>query len=322
MRRQSRELCDCLDACKRAGVPIMVTHAFIGFRDHSPTEVGLARFEQVVCHAEACGVKIALENTEGIEYLDTLLERFKDRPAVGADTTTTAGGMTTTTLLPPDITPPYTTEGGDGSWDDITELFIPFGTATVDGTKEAAWANAATVELELTKKDNPGADTTATAYVMWDEERLYFLFEITDSEIYTGGLVGDWNNDSAYLYVSEDPESYWTTFEAFAGGTYQFALVPDGLELLPRYGDTTVQLNTQLACTRTETGMIIEFSYVPYHTPPAAGNYLLMDFQYNDSNSSGVRDGALGWYNGTDVNADTGLWAVVKLLGKGEAAPN
>ena len=77
------ELCDCLDACKRAGVPIMVAHAFIGFRDHFPTEIGLARFEQVVCHAEACGVKIALENTEGIEYLDALLERFKDRPAVG-----------------------------------------------------------------------------------------------------------------------------------------------------------------------------------------------------------------------------------------------
>jgi sugar phosphate isomerase/epimerase len=78
-----RELCDCLDACKRAGVPIMVAHAFIGFKDHSPTEVGLARFEQVVAHAEACGVKIALENTEGIEYLDALLSHFKDRESVG-----------------------------------------------------------------------------------------------------------------------------------------------------------------------------------------------------------------------------------------------
>jgi sugar phosphate isomerase/epimerase len=78
-----RELCDCLDACKRAGVPIMVAHAFIGFKDHSPTAVGLVRFEQVVAHAEACGVKIALENTEGIEYLDALLSHFKDRESVG-----------------------------------------------------------------------------------------------------------------------------------------------------------------------------------------------------------------------------------------------
>lgn len=78
-----RELCDCLDACRRAGVPIMVAHAFIGFKDHSPTEIGLTRFDQVVAHAEACGVKIALENTEGIEYLDALLTHFKDRESVG-----------------------------------------------------------------------------------------------------------------------------------------------------------------------------------------------------------------------------------------------
>ena len=77
------ELCDCLDDCQKAGVPIMVAHAFIGFFDHSPTEIGLVRFERVVAHAEACGVKIALENTEGIEYLSALLDRFADRDAVG-----------------------------------------------------------------------------------------------------------------------------------------------------------------------------------------------------------------------------------------------
>ncbi|MBQ8289128.1 MAG: sugar phosphate isomerase/epimerase [Clostridia bacterium] len=77
------ELCDCLDACRRAGVPIMVAHAFIGFKDHSPTEIGLTRFERVVRHAEKRGVKIALENTEGIEYLDALLAHFKDNKTVG-----------------------------------------------------------------------------------------------------------------------------------------------------------------------------------------------------------------------------------------------
>lgn len=78
-----RELCDCLDACKRAGVSIMVAHAFIGFKDHSPTPEGISRFEEVVRHAEACGVKIALENTEGIEYLDALLTHFKENATVG-----------------------------------------------------------------------------------------------------------------------------------------------------------------------------------------------------------------------------------------------
>ncbi len=78
-----RELCDCLDACRAAEVSLMVAHAFIGFADHSPTEIGLSRFERVVRHAEACGVKIALENTEGIEYLDALLSHFKNSETVG-----------------------------------------------------------------------------------------------------------------------------------------------------------------------------------------------------------------------------------------------
>ena len=78
-----RELCDCLDACHRAGVPIMVAHAFIGFNDHTPTAIGLARFETVVAHAKKYNIQIALENTEGIEYLDALLTHFQKDDTVG-----------------------------------------------------------------------------------------------------------------------------------------------------------------------------------------------------------------------------------------------
>ncbi|MBQ8289129.1 MAG: hypothetical protein IJX76_10285 [Clostridia bacterium] len=235
-----------------------------------------------------------------------------------AQQTTTA--KQTTTLTPPVVVPPET-NGEEDDWTDISEMFIPYGSATVDGTKDESWANAATVSLDLVKKDKPNEDTVVEASAMWDENGLYFLFEITDSDIYTGGSVGDYNNDGIYVYVSEDPLAYWTSFEAFAGGTYQFALIDNGLEMLPRHGDTTVNLNAKTAYTRTETGMIIEFSYVPYHTPVAAGNFLLMDFQYNDCTSSGTRSGGMGWYNGSDTNADTSLWAVVKLLAQGETAP-
>lgn len=240
-----------------------------------------------------------------------------------ADTTpdsTTAKPATTTTKQSPVIEIPDILPEED--WTDITEMFIPYGNATVDGVKDDSWANAVTVPLELTKKDSPAADTIVNASVMWDENGLYFLFEITDSDIYTGGTLGDYNNDSVYLYVSEDPMAYCTSFEAFSSGIYQFALIDNDLEMLPRHGaDPTVNLNAQSAYTLTDTGMIIEFSYVPYHTPVAAGNFLLMDFQYNDSCSTKTRLGALGWYNGSDNNAQTSNWPVVKLLAQGEAAP-
>ena len=77
------ELVDTLDKCKRFEVPIMVAHTFIGFEDHTPTDIGLQRYGELVKLAEGSGVKIALENTEGEEYLFALMDEFKGNDTVG-----------------------------------------------------------------------------------------------------------------------------------------------------------------------------------------------------------------------------------------------
>lgn len=236
-------------------------------------------------------------------------------------TATTTTKPTTTTKQPPVDLPEDPTD--EGNWmEEMTELYIPYGTATVDGTKDDSWANAATVTLDKVKKDSPAADTVVSASVMWNEEGLFFLFEITDSDIYQSGAVGDYQNDGIYLYVSEDPNAAVTSFDEFGSGIYQFALINKDLEMLPRKGaDATTNLNAESAYTMTDTGMIIEFRYKPVQNPVEAGNFLLLDYQYNDCGSTGTRKGGMGWYNGTDTNADTMLWAVVKLLAQGENAP-
>lgn len=77
------ELISCLEDCKRWEIPIMVAHAFIGFEDHTPTQIGLERFGQLVKVAENSGVKIAFENTEGEKYLFALMDEFSNHPNVG-----------------------------------------------------------------------------------------------------------------------------------------------------------------------------------------------------------------------------------------------
>ena len=77
------ELVGCLRAAAEIGAPIMVAHAWIGFVPTAPTEAGLARFCTVADEAARLGVKIAIENTEGEEHLDALLERFRGNPSVG-----------------------------------------------------------------------------------------------------------------------------------------------------------------------------------------------------------------------------------------------
>lgn len=77
------ELRACIRASAEAGAPFVVAHAFIGFTEHDPSERGVARFAEAAEEAAACGVELALENTEGEEYLSLLMDRFAGLPHVG-----------------------------------------------------------------------------------------------------------------------------------------------------------------------------------------------------------------------------------------------
>ena len=62
----------------------MVLHAWIGFGDEvGDVPAGLKNYGVLVDRAEAYGIRFAIENTEGLFYLETLMEHFRDRPTVG-----------------------------------------------------------------------------------------------------------------------------------------------------------------------------------------------------------------------------------------------
>ena len=79
-----QELKDCLLFCAKHEVPIMIAHCFIGFDTHTqPTAAGIERFGELIRFADKYGVKVALENTEGEEYLAALMEVYRSEPSVG-----------------------------------------------------------------------------------------------------------------------------------------------------------------------------------------------------------------------------------------------
>ena len=78
------ELISCVRDCAAAGVPIMVSHVYIGFEPgDGPTPEGIEGFRRVVDEAKRLGVKVAFENTEGEEYLAALMNAFKGYDNVG-----------------------------------------------------------------------------------------------------------------------------------------------------------------------------------------------------------------------------------------------
>lgn len=64
----------CMEDCARVEAPIMVSHVFIGFDDHEPNDTGVSNYEKLAKRARELGVKVAFENTEGMEYLDAVMK--------------------------------------------------------------------------------------------------------------------------------------------------------------------------------------------------------------------------------------------------------
>lgn len=78
------ELLDCIHEAAECRIPIAVMHTYIGFEPHGgPNEYGLSHFRKVAEEAKKCGVKIALENTEGEEFLAALMKALSDLDNVG-----------------------------------------------------------------------------------------------------------------------------------------------------------------------------------------------------------------------------------------------
>ena len=103
------------------------------------------------------------------------------------------------------------------------EMTVAYGTPKIDGTIDDVWATADRQQLGYCKagdkKVNASTlpeDCTVYASMLYDDTSLYFLFEITDNEFAFDSTVGDWKNDSIYLYVDEigDGDATWTDQQA------------------------------------------------------------------------------------------------------------
>lgn len=198
------------------------------------------------------------------------------------------------------------------------------GTPVIDGAVDEVWANAEKVQLTHVKAGDLKGDGTMPeelsvyASMLWDETGFYFLFDIHDDEFAFDSGIGDWKNDSIYLYVDELGTGGGTWQE----GQSQNAIIPaEDMTLIPRKG--TGPSEYQVAWSFPEKNhCIIEFKYVPADIEPAEiveGFTFLADFQYNDADDFLTRPYCLGWADEDDSasnNAD--IWGVITLGGSGE----
>lgn len=66
----AKEILDCVGACGRAGVPLVVLHPYYTFDlRYGPNPEGIEHFRQILEEASKYDLKIAIENVEGEEHM-------------------------------------------------------------------------------------------------------------------------------------------------------------------------------------------------------------------------------------------------------------
>jgi endo-1,4-beta-xylanase len=168
-------------------------------------------------------------------------------------------------------------------------LSVAKGTVTVDGEgSDAAWAEVKEFPLSI----NLGADVTANAKVLWDEEKLYVLVDVKD-EVLNKDSSDAWQQDSVEFFIDEnnaksssyqeDDKQYRVNYE----NTHSFN------------GTKCLEENIESAAVLTEEGYRIEASFKWTDIQPTAGTKVGFELQINDANASGKRSGTLSWADKT-----------------------
>jgi endo-1,4-beta-xylanase len=164
-------------------------------------------------------------------------------------------------------------------------LAVGKGTVVID--PDAAgdqWAAAKAFPVAI----NGGAEATATAKVLWDEDALYVRVDVKDA-VLNNAASDAWEQDSVEVFIDENNNKS-TAYED-DDKQYRISFVND----LSFNGTKCTAENVTSNVTKTEDGYTVEAAFRWTDITPEAGNKVGFDIQVNDADNSGKRTGTLNW---------------------------
>ncbi|MBQ8382680.1 MAG: hypothetical protein IJX47_05680 [Clostridia bacterium] len=175
------------------------------------------------------------------------------------------------------------------------------GTVTVDGVIDDAWADAPvyTMENEVTL-DSTGDEatrkdsSTVKFRMMYDNNKIYMLVEITDDAWISGYKTDDWKNDSLMIMISEnDVDRSQGNSKSYCLCAFLENYSADNSSktgLIVRSNKGTNNNPKEHAVVIDGNKAVMELSFQLNTKTPAKGDYIVMDLQYNDQDSAPTGD--------------------------------
>jgi len=180
----------------------------------------------------------------------------------------------------------------------------------LDGVVENTWQTATSYSLnnKIGTVDN-AADLSATVRTFYDEQNLYFLYQVTDNAK-RASSANFWENDGIEIYIDGNNDKA-TTYDA---NDYQFIVRYDASQIQEGHNKPTTGI--QAAATQNTTGYVVEVK-IPWSAiggSVSEGKLLGMDFHVNDSDAA-LRDGKLTWFATNDVSYNNpSVFGTAKLV--------
>lgn len=177
------------------------------------------------------------------------------------------------------------------------------GTPEIDGEPDGIWAKAAAVKTDKSGMPVPGA--IADVRVLWDDEYLYVLADVTDPVLSEKGTQRH-EQDSFEVFLDENNGKT----AAFEADDFQFRV---GFSNRKSVGGKAKDEMFTSAAVKTGTGYRIETAFKFQTVKPVAGMKMGLDFQVNDS-ADKTRIGIMKWNDPTNESwRNTSGWGTLEL---------
>ncbi|GAA4834900.1 hypothetical protein GCM10023310_10490 [Paenibacillus vulneris] len=205
----------------------------------------------------------------------------------------------------------YLTEHPLYSPPETSSSTAPYGTPAIDGTVDDIWNNAPEMQINHFLMATAGASGTARA--LWDENHLYVLFQVKDTQL-SKSSTNKANQDSVEAYVDEDRVDAWPYRED--DGEYRVNYANEQSFKFLSNSTPATSPGFESAAAVDGTNYVVEMK-IPFKTiTPQNGTRIRFDAQVNDAAGSTLQSVAT-W---NDIlgraNKSTEVFGNLTLIGR------
>ncbi|WP_338556445.1 endo-1,4-beta-xylanase [Paenibacillus sp. KS-LC4] len=191
-----------------------------------------------------------------------------------------------------------------------------YGTPDIDGTIDDIWKDAA--EIQIDNHLMISSATSGTAKTLWDDENLYVLFQVKDTQL-SKDNTDKTKQDSVEAYVDEDRINAWPYRED--DGQYRVNFAGDQSFKFLSNSTPAVSPGFKSAAVTAGTEYTVEMK-IPFKTiTPVNGTQIRFDAQVNDATGANLV-GVATWNDLLGrASKSTEVFGSLTLIGKGDQAP-